>query len=301
MALAAVSDLFDILVRRMTPTYSEFARARRHRDEVVHRLRLPGYVGYENTGSYIKRTCIRPFADVDIIVGFDSDEYSGNTDRIITKLRFQLAQSFPTSVVRTQTHSVGIVFADGFRVDAVPALAHKTKPGYWRVRNRDDGRWVSTNVALHKQFFEKRQSEDPRFRDMVKLAKHWKTSRRRKYGSFMIELLVAKAFERGIPHGRDVALHNFFEWLSSGGLDKPVIFRDYYNASEAPASNDPLVVLDPTNPANNVAATVEREALDELRSAADSARARSGTALQAGSRAQAASIWREILPSFPLR
>ncbi len=134
---------------------------------------------------------------------------------------------------------------------------------------------------------------------MIRLAKHWKNQRRRKYSSFLFELLIAKAFREGIPQGRDTALHAFFEWMATGGLRKPIVFNDYYNATGIELPRDPLVVLDPSDSRNNVAAAIDRPALDELVAAADWSRARSHTALSMSSRREAANAWRDILPGFP--
>src|SRR5438034_80607 len=155
-------DLFDTLLTRISPTEAELEAARRHRDAVASRIHLEGVREFINGGSYIKGTSIRPFADIDLFVGFDPEEYGGSEERVITRLHYHLGQSFPQSEVRLQTHSVGIVFGDGFRVDAVPGFSLKTRPGYYRVRDRDDGQWVTTNIHLHKAFFQVRQRRDPR-------------------------------------------------------------------------------------------------------------------------------------------
>jgi len=116
-----------------------------------------------------------------------------------------------------------------------------------------------------------------------------------------MELLVAGAFRQGIPQGRDVALHAFFEWASEGGLRKPIRFDDFQSVSKGSVDpSAPMVVLDPANDESNVAQAVTEEALRELLEAADTARARSGTALRASSRMEASRAWRDILPAFPV-
>src|SRR3989441_828939 len=298
-SLVQMSDLFDSFISRITPTEHELEIARQHRDTVASRIRLEGVVELINSGSYIKGTSIRPFTDLDLFVGFDATEYEAEEERVITRLHYHLGQSFPASQVRLQTHSVGVIFSDGFRVDVVPGFALTTRIGYYRVRNRDDGRWVTTSISRHKEFFTKRQNLDARFRDMIRLAKHWKNQRRRKYSSFLFELLVAKAFKEGIPQGRDIALHAFFEWMATGGLRRPVVFNDYYSATGIELPRDALVVLDPSDSRNNVASAIDRPALDELVAAADWSRARSQTALSMTSRRESANCWRDMLPGFP--
>src|SRR5437773_5503468 len=170
--LSQKSDLLDSFSSRITPAEHEVEIARQHRDTVASRIRLEGVLELINSGSYIKGTSIRPFTDLDLFVGFDATEYETEESRVITRLRYHLGQSFPESQVRLQTHSVGVIFSDGFRVDVVPGFVLRTRPGYYRVRNRDDGRWVTTSIIRHKEFFTKRQNVDARFRDMVRLAKH---------------------------------------------------------------------------------------------------------------------------------
>jgi hypothetical protein len=154
---------------------------------------------------------------------------------------------------------------------------------------------------MHKVFFQARQERDPRFRDMVRLVKHWKAQRRRKYSSFLMELLVARAFSQGIPQGRDAALHEFFAWIAEGGLREPIMFNDFYDTGSVNVlDGSALMVLDPANPNNNIARLVDGDARDELVSAANWARARSGMALVATSRTGSAAIWRTILPAFPI-
>jgi len=299
--MVVIHDLFGEFLSRITPTERELELARQHRDAVKSRIRLDGVRELLNSGSYIKGTAIRPFQDIDLFVGFDADAYGADEERVITRLHYHLGQSFSTSRVRLQTHSVGVIFADGLRVDVVPGFAVKSRPGYYRVRDRDDGLWITTSIQRHKEFFQRRLAADHRFRDMVRLVKHWKNHRRRKYSSFLAELLVARAFRAGIPHGRDVALHAFFEWASTGGLRKPVMFTDYYKLDRVRIdSASPMFVLDPTDHENNVARAVTEEALDELVEAANTARARSRTALATPYRGEAARAWRDILPGFPI-
>lgn len=298
--MVVMHDLFDEFLVRLTPTERELDLARQHRDAVESRIRLAGVREFLNSGSYIKGTAIRPFTDIDLFVGFDAAAYEAEEENVITRLHYHLNQSFPSSQVRLQTHSVGVIFADGLRVDAVPGFTVRSRPGYYRVRDRDDGRWITTSIRRHKEFFQKRSDADHRFRDLVRLVKYWKNCRRRKYSSFLVELLVARAFRDGIPQGRDVALHAFFEWATEGGLRKPVMFTDYYTLDRVRIdSASPMFVLDPTNPENNVARTVTEEAVRELIEAADAARARSRTAISTTFRGEAARAWRDILPGFP--
>jgi tRNA nucleotidyltransferase (CCA-adding enzyme) len=292
------SDLFDRYLAQVSPSDSELDRARAHRDFVRSRIGLPGVSAIINSGSYIKGTSLKPFDDIDLFVGFDIEDYDRDVEKIVTRLHFHLGSKIAGDV-RLQRRSVGVTFRDGIRVDVVPGFGYKTKPGVFRLRDRETGRWVETSVERQKQFFERRQRKDGRFRDMVRLVKMWKRARRSTYGSYLMELLVARAFAQGIPQGRDVALHAFFSWLANSATKRPIVFTDFYAAGDVAVPEAPMMVLDPASPRNNVAATLSEAHVAELVSVADRCRARSGTALEATSRREAAQIWREILPDFP--
>jgi tRNA nucleotidyltransferase (CCA-adding enzyme) len=292
-------DLFDRYLTSITPSESELSRARTHRDTVASRIDLDGFVERVNSGSYIKKTALRPLEDIDLFVGFDVRDYEHDSHRVVSRIHRLLLEKFSSTDVRIQRHSVGVAFTDGIRVDVVPGFQLRTRPGYYRMRDRYDDRWRETNVTLHRAFFKRRQAADPRHRDMVKLVKAWKRGRRTGFGSYLMELLVSRAFLRGIPHGRDVALHQFFEWIAKTRLQKPIIFDDNYAIDEAQYDDAPLVVLDPATWRNNVASGLSKASVEELVSVADRCRARAGTALAETSRVAASAIWREILPGFP--
>jgi tRNA nucleotidyltransferase (CCA-adding enzyme) len=299
--MVAVADLFTDVVFQLTPSESELARARQHRDAIKQRMPFPGIVEFINTGSYIKGTAIRPFDDIDLFVAIDPTEYDGQPTKILTRLAFHLRASYPVSWVRTQEHSVGITFASGTRVDIVPGFLNDGGNGYV-IRNRRDRTWVQTDPNIHKEFFNRRQDQDRRFREIIRLVKHWKRHRRKRWGSYLIELLLTHwADEQGIPIGRDVALYEFFNWvLEQDWASDTFFFDDYYSENELPDRTDtPMFVLDPANPENNVAQNVTAADLQGLLNAAKFARRRSRAALNASSRTAAARIWRELLPVFP--
>lgn len=301
--MVATSDLFSELLYQLTPSSAELDRVRSHRDEVQRRLKLEGVVEFINTGSYIKNTAIRPFDDIDLFVALEPTEYEKAKDRILTRLAWQLRLSYPASWVRTQAHSVGIVFASGVRVDVVPAFVSREDECYY-IRNRHDKEWVATNPHLQKAFFNERQSQDRRYRDIIKLVKHWKNHRRVRWSSYLMELIVALWFdEEGIPDGRDVALHAFFAWVCEQDWSREVYyFEDHLEDHEVPdESNAPMTILDPTSGENNVAENVTRKELKEFLGVCNTARRRGATALAATSRVQAIKAWRDVLPWFPSR
>jgi tRNA nucleotidyltransferase (CCA-adding enzyme) len=93
---------------------------------VASRIDLDGFVETVNSGSYIKKTALRPLEDIDLFVGFDVRDYEHDSHRVVSRIHRLLLEKFSSTVVRIQRHSVGVAFADGIRVDVVPGVAVTT-------------------------------------------------------------------------------------------------------------------------------------------------------------------------------
>ena len=69
--------------------------------------------------------------------------------------------------------------------------------------------------------------------------------------SFFLSLLVAHAVKTGLPRGWDQAVFSIFETIHRTQLSSPIYFTDFYKQIKV-VSNDPVIVVDPSNPSNNV-------------------------------------------------
>ncbi len=72
--------------------------------------------------------------------------------------------------------------------------------------------------------------------------------------SIVCDLLTAAAFDAvEITDEWQTSIRGIFNFLRRHALRTPVVFDDHYAASGVAVPRDPVVILDPVNPANNVA------------------------------------------------
>ena len=294
----------ETLLYRFTPTESELQRARDRRDSLVRNLRSYdiGFIRARNSGSYIKGTALHPLDDLDLFIFLNEDKFPKDNERLLNYLKMKISDTYSTSIVRLQNRSIGIIYYDDFRIDAVPAFYRKNDYEYASIYDKELRRWIYTSIKLQLEFFNKRKRKISRFVDIIKLLKIWKTQRRSPPSSFILELLAAKAFERDNPWGLDNKLRYFFKYIVDTNLDLEIYFTDYFNKSKFIFPNHPLVIMDPTNPKNNVAEKFDKRKVQEFINTSKKSLKILDNALDARSRSAALGYWYELFgPGFPTR
>ena len=88
----------------------------------------------------------------------------------------------------------------------------------------------------------------------MRLLKNWRnTVELDRFRSFTIELIVAHIFDRdGAAPSLETGLQRFFLYVAQSKLQQPISFPELGEVTIFP--NGPVVILDPVNKANNVAA-----------------------------------------------
>ena len=162
-------------------------------------------------------------------------------------------------------------------------------------------------MPLHLDFIRSRKKRyGADFAQMIRITKWWKRMVANgdndfRFKSFMIELLWAHLADEGVDlSDYPSALERFFTHTVKSELADRVAFTDYVAVKDLPARGTAAVeVLDPVNPANNVA--VRYGDADRLRiiDAAQDALSAIGEARFATSKAHAIACWKVVLgPSF---
>lgn len=249
----SIREVFQNFVNRIKPTEAELDRARNRRDFLKERVRTLdiGVFDVRNSGSYAKHTSIHPLNDIDVVFYIDIDRFPFDRSKILSQISRRLRESYPQNYVETGKHSVKLHYSDGFSVDIVPALSHNRQIEGAEIIDRETGRWIKTSIPKHVAFANKMNKKDQRYKNLVRMMKIWKDQRRRNYPSFLLELLVAHCIKMKIPRGWEVAILRMFEIVSNEKLEEPIHFNDFFPIKEIP--NDHVIVLDPSNPFNNVA------------------------------------------------
>lgn len=240
-------------------------------------------------GSLAKGTALRSLNDIDVACYIGGAEAPHEVSALLQYLAERLRKAFPNfsaDQVKAQTYSVTVSFkGTGLDVDVVPILYDGDPNWYGNLVSQDDGSFLKTNIPLHLEFIRRRKRAQPdHFSQVVRLVKFWASRMKAaddnfRFKSFMIELLLAKLADDGLPFSDyPEALQHFFTYLARTDLREKVFFTDNYPASAIGALNQRVQIIDPVNVVNNVSrlytdanATAIYEAAIEAGDAVDSA------------------------------
>ncbi len=210
----------------------------------------------------------------------DLVQYLENLARRAYKKRTQRKPKF----IREDT-CVRIVFdvTPKINIDVVPvvALDHNSIPN-WGLIPRRDGSRPRTSVTEHIEFVRSRNNSKHSvpFHQQLRLWKRWRNhafeeADHEKVSNFLLELLIGKAWDESEVSLTGEALHDLAivgRWIIQHRLSKEISFPDKRVPSATVTHSSPVIVIDPVNRDNNVAAawTVEDrdrflERVDEFR------------------------------------
>lgn len=186
--------------------------------ENLRRFLAPGYKTDFLSGSYSRRTAIRPLHDIDIFVILGETQGTPSSHAIAALQRVQqaLGEAYPKKKLPiVQQHSVNIEFSEsGIAFDVVPSFQSVQQEEYF-IPQRDTGRWICTNPQRHEELgIEANEKAGKKLKPLLKAAKHWKRRQRsRPFTSFHLEAMSYSAFSRP-PATYLEGLVQLFEHLS---------------------------------------------------------------------------------------
>lgn len=228
---------------------------------------------FRKTGSLRKGTVLKPRdghgVDADIAVELDFPEEKRNDLDLLHKEIIELLiavypQKKPQDF-KVQPRTLGIHFREsGLDVDLVPIIPVLDEPGYgWQPSSRGEA-LVKTSVPGQLAFIKSRNDADPRYRTLARLLKSWRNQQELDHlRSFTIELLLAALQDQEGPAGRlEDGLIRFFRFIAQTELKEPISFPENGKSNGIPP--DPVVILDPVNESNNVAARLTGQEREEI-------------------------------------
>jgi hypothetical protein len=219
--------------------------------------------GFKKTGSLVKGTVLKPKGDygvdADIAVFLDlSEAEKDDIDELHNIILKLLRAVYPMKVsedFKVQPRTLGIHFrVSGLDVDLVPVIPIPNEPGYGWQPSSQRGDPVKTSIQGQLDFIKNRKAADSRFRTLVRLLKKWRNEQELdRLRSFTIELILAHLYDRdGAITSLESGLQRFFLYIAETELKTPITFAELGNVTSFPS--DPVVILDPVNKDNNVAA-----------------------------------------------
>jgi hypothetical protein len=218
-------------------------------------------------GSFAKFTILRKTnedpLDVDVIFYLEGEDIDKETYESLSQQIYEfLIAAYPTKAIdqfTIQKRAATVVFTgSGLSVDVVPVIAISERPGYgWQFGL--DGSKTLTCPPGQVKFIKDRKDVDADFRTLVRLGKKWRNRHAdelKALKSFSVELVMAYLLDRDGKAGKlEQRLCNFFLYIAQSELKEMISFKE--NTLPLGSFSDPVVIIDPVNSINNVAARIE--------------------------------------------
>jgi hypothetical protein len=153
------------------------------------------------TGSYARRTIIRPPNDIDLFIVLDyskhgTDYYTsyGSVDKVLDRFHSLLKGCYPYTPIRKDHPAIYLNFAT-YGFDVIPAF-HRNGGGYM-IPSRFGSGWMATDPTKHAQrTTAMNKATDGYFVPLVKMFKSWNRTHYDKLTGFHVEMALVDAWPR---------------------------------------------------------------------------------------------------------
>jgi tRNA nucleotidyltransferase (CCA-adding enzyme) len=239
-----------------------------------------GLVKIRHSGSVAKGTALKTINDMDVAVYVKAGEAPADESQLLVWLAERLRAAYTQKAAEDfmiQQHCVTILFhGTGLNVDVVPVLYEGEDDDIGYLIAKDSGARIRTSVTQHLKFIRTRKDAQPlHFAQTVRLLKWWVRQLKQKdetfrFKSFMIELICAHVADTGKSFADyPSAIEAVLAYIVRSGLEEPISFEDFETPTELPTV--PVVIIDPVNAENNVAALYSAAQRDAIVAAAHEA------------------------------
>lgn len=229
---------------------------------------------FRRAGSLEKGTSNRPRAgrpvDADVGVYFDVDDPgSFDMSELQPRIKNLLVRAYPQKhqddFDDSGSRTLGVVFrGTGLEVDLVPIASLDDHANYGYQHSRAGDR-VRTSVKVHLDHYRTHASIDGFLAPTLRLAKRWRNWQELAgIQSFHLELMLSYLVAvKGAAPGLEESLRRLFLFIMRD-LRRGIAF----NGGDPLRFTNPVVITDPANDDNNVAARIEPAERDALVDAA---------------------------------
>lgn len=255
-------------------------------------------VKFRRAGSLEKGTSNRPRAgkpvDADVGVYFDADPDSFDIATLQRLIKQLLAAAYPQKSpndFEEGGRTFGVVFkGSGLEVDLVPIVA-LDKAADLGLQYSRTGACVKTSIKTHIDHYRDHAARDPWLASLLRLTKRWRYWQELAgIQSFHLELILSHLIDRSGPaSGVEEGLRRFFLFVARdlrGGVT--------FDGAMASTFGEPVVMVDPANPQNNVAARIASAERDAFVAAAKAALTTITVAQGLPGKGETIDAWKEL-------
>ena len=251
---------------------------------------------------------MRSLNDIDMACYISGPDAPEDVDELLDYLVERLQTAFPNfrpEQVTKQTYSVTVSFSGtGLDVDVVPILYYGDPDWRGNLINQDNGSFLETSIPLHLDFIRSRKAtQEKHFAQIIRLIKFWADRMKQerhdfRFKSFMIELILCKLCDDGMDFAHyPEGLQHFFTYVAKSDMRKKISFDDYYKPCEVGQFNEPVQIIDPVNPSNNVASLYTTVNADNIVDAALDSGDAIDAAMNATTKTKAEYYWQKVFGS----
>ena len=193
------------------------------------------------SGSYGRKTAIRPLHDIDLFLiftaGTSSSGESVGPEGFLKRVKQALEEEFPRKQARLQNRSVNIEFSGtGIGFDVVPALEEPQRPGIYWIPDVHKGTWIQSNPRKHIEVCDAANARAmQRLKPLIKAIKRWNQLQGKPVPSFLLEVMAytgidsfqpaarLSVYAQGVAHLLHfMSEHIMDQWPEPAGLGPPV-------------------------------------------------------------------------------
>jgi hypothetical protein len=256
---------------------------------------------FRRAGSLEKGTSNKPRAgkpvDADVGVYFEVDDPENfDVDHLLGLIKKLLEAAYPQKSPDDFDDSGGRIVEvefkeSGLEVDLVPIVSLDAEANYGYQYSRRGDR-IKTSVKVHVDHYREHAAKDPFLAPTLRMAKRWRNWQELDgIQSFHLEMMLSYLIDR---HGAAPSLEESFRRLFL------FIRRDLqdgiaFDGADPTVFSDPVVIVDPANDSNNVAARIEQSERDALVSSATTAYETITWAEGLPGKGETVSAWKELL------
>ncbi|MBJ6764674.1 nucleotidyltransferase [Myxococcaceae bacterium JPH2] len=194
--MLTVAQAFELFVQDLRLRDGEEREAQRQQEYVFNAMRQRlGPKESILSGSYGRKTAIRPLHDIDLFLIFSA----GGSRRAVPEamllwVKEALEDEFRGKQARIQNRSVNIEFkTTGIGFDVVPAIADGKHPEVYWIPDRRRGEWIPSNPrAHHAACNAANERMGMKLKPLIKSLKRWNQLRGKPVPSFLLEVLVCE-------------------------------------------------------------------------------------------------------------
>ena len=231
-------------------------------------------------GSFAKFTILRKTSedpvDVDIVFYIAERSVDQETlESLNNSIHELLIRIYPNKDVgdfEIQRKATTVSFVgSGLNVDVVPVIQDEDRPDYGWQFVLEDGSTVQTCAPCQIQFVQDRKDKDKHFRTLVRLAKKWRNhTKPNPLKSFAVELILAFLLDQeGADGSIEQRFRRFLLYIAQSKLKEVIQFPE--NTEPLGCFCDPVVIIDPVQSDNNVAARITESERQQIVSVASEA------------------------------